>query len=187
MNKTLRLITAPETTPVSLTEIKNFLLVDNSSEDAFLSMLIKAVTQGVEKYLNRSLMTQQWKLTLDYFDCKGYIILPNAPVQNIDSIETFALDNSSSLVDESIYSLVTDSKVVLNYGYQWPINLRDNAGVSITYTAGYGDAADVPEAIKLAIYLWASAAYYQRGLCEMPDSCTSALNPYRIYPIKGMG
>lgn len=181
-------IVAPAIEPVSLAEMKDFLLVENNNDDVFITLLIKAVRQNVEKYLKRSLITQQWKLTLDQFNNTDYITLPYPFVQSINSIKTFDLDNSVTTVDESIYSLVSQNRIVLNFGAQWPYLLRDRAAVEITYTAGYGDdATDVPESIRLAIMLWVSAAYYQRGLCSMPTDCETSLKLHRIPTVNRMG
>ena len=45
-------------------------------------------------------------------------------------------------------------RVALNQNSVWPTGLRSVNAVEIEFTAGYGTATDVPEAIKQGILLW---------------------------------
>lgn len=63
----LRRITEPNENPVSRDEAKLHLRVTDDNEDTLIDALIVAATQEVEKILRRSLVSQQWRLSLDRF------------------------------------------------------------------------------------------------------------------------
>jgi len=186
MRNTLQLITLATELALTLADVKSFLLVDDSSDDVLIGMLISACTATVENYLNRSLLTQTWQLTIKDFDC-DVIQLAKGNVQSIESITIYDLQNTPSTLDTAVYSLL-HNKVVLNYGYQWPYFLRDVSAIEINFIAGYGDTAnDIPDAIKLGILMYVSACYNARGLCDIPTDVTAMLKPYRLLALRGLG
>jgi uncharacterized phiE125 gp8 family phage protein len=94
--------------------------------------------------------------------------MPRYPLQTLDTVTTYDLDNSGTVIDESVVFFVDDStypgRVVLNAGETWPTALRDRAAIELVYTAGFGDAAaDVPFTIKRAIQQVAGYLYENRG------------------------
>jgi hypothetical protein len=63
----LKRVCAPTSEPVSLTQIKNQLNVDDDSDDDLLSAFISAAREHAERYTGRSFMPQQWLHCRDYF------------------------------------------------------------------------------------------------------------------------
>jgi len=63
----LRRITEPSENPISRDEAKLHLRVTDDNEDTLIDALIASATQEVEKILRRSLISQQWRLSLDRF------------------------------------------------------------------------------------------------------------------------
>lgn len=57
----------PVVEPVSLAEAKAHLRVDSEAEDDLILALIQAAREWVEVYLDRTLITTQWTMTLDSF------------------------------------------------------------------------------------------------------------------------
>ncbi len=59
-------------------------------------------------------------------------------------------------LDAGVYDLLADARcayLTLQQGQSWPATFRRADAVSITFAAGYGAAADVPEPIRQAILL----------------------------------
>jgi uncharacterized phiE125 gp8 family phage protein len=70
------------------------------------------------------------------------------------------------------------------YGYSWPSEtLRELAGITITYTAGYGaTAASVPEEIRHAIMMLVGELYENR---EDSDKMESFEMPWSVKALLG--
>ncbi|MBP3955402.1 phage head-tail connector protein [Gemmata sp. G18] len=208
LRQSLALITPPATEPVTLAEAKAWARVDGTEEDAIFTALITAARQAAEEFLRRSLITQTWKLTLDlcagankpwwdgvregamsslYGGLPGSVPLPKGPVQSISSVVTYDLNNAASTFAASNYRVdASGDRLLLNYGAVWPSNVRPEAGCEITYVAGYGAAAAVPQPIKTGILTHVAALYEQRGQCDDPSALPpAALSLYGRYRVMG--
>ena len=204
MRQSFAITSAPAAEPVSVSEVKQYLRVDGSSDDDLLTDMIVAARGMAEEYLRRSLITQTVKLTMDWFPRRengdwwdgvreiaiselsheeDYIKLPMAPIQSISSIVTYSDGNQASTFSASNYRLdAAGARVMLNDGQVWPSDLRARQAVEITYVAGYGDeASDVPAAIRQAIMQMVNSLYNSRG-CDsgISDSAKMLMRPYRI-------
>lgn len=203
--RTVSLVTAPSTEPVTLDEVKTLARIDGTDDDALLSQLIGAATRTAEEYLRRSLITQTHKLTIDlschadnlpdgiydlpetalYGGLPRAIELPKGPVQSITSVKTYDTSNTESTFASASYSVDTaGERLYLNLGYSWPTNLRPYAAVVINYVTGYGTATAVPQPIKTAIQMIVATLYENRGQCDDPNgipvTAKALLDQYRI-------
>lgn len=61
----LTLVTAPAVEPVTLAELKLFLRVDNTDEDAEVSQIGVDAREYVEQRANEALITQTWRASID--------------------------------------------------------------------------------------------------------------------------
>ena len=185
-----RLVTAPSEEPVTLAQVRTLLREPPTEDDDFIEECITQAREVFEATTGIACITQTWRLTLD--DWPGgsrepwwngveqlprselrrsgvdYIPMPRYPLQTLDTVTTYDLDNSGTVIDESAVFFVDDStypgRVVLNAGETWPTALRDRAAIELVYTAGFGDAAaDVPFTIKRAIQQVAGYLYENRG------------------------
>ncbi len=158
----LELYTAPTAYPVSLAEIKTHLRLDvaETSFDSMLAEYLDAATRFVQEHTGTQLVTATYKLYLDSFYCgpevdhEGTIRLPMPPLATVSGITYYDSDDASQTLSSSYY--VVDAKslpgrIVLATGYSWPVTYSRPNAVTITYTAGYGAAAAVPETCKQAI------------------------------------
>ena len=152
----LKILTAPASEPVSLTELKLQLRIesDDDSQNAMLTSYIKSARQGVERYLGRALITQTLQA---FFDCFSYqMVLPYCPYQTLTHIKYYDADGDLQTLDSSIYQtdLISEpARISTAYGQSWPTTRsgKYNA-VEIQYVAGYGDTStDVPEPIRQLI------------------------------------
>lgn len=167
--------------PVSIAEIKTILKEDSSDLDSILTALITPARQLIEKYLNRSLITQTWNFKFSCLESRN-IFLFYAPVQAIVSLKTFDSSNTEAVYNADNYSLI-DDRLVIDDLASLPVNLRHNYAYEIIYNAGYGDAAsDVPEAIRQAV-IYQVIAFHEGNCCETElDRHAKILSsPYRVY------
>lgn len=187
----LTLVTPPAEEPVTLDEAKLHCRVDAgiTEHDALLSALIVAAREQVESETGRALVSQTWRLTLDCFPPLP-IVLPRAPLVSVDSISYLDTSGDSQTLNPAAYRVVTDEvlgKVVPVFGGQWPAARRTEGAVTVKFVAGYGEAQDVPQAIKQWILLAVGGWYGQREaivagqVAELPRGYWRALlDPYRI-------
>jgi hypothetical protein len=202
--RSLTLVTAPASEPVSLAEAKAWAKIDAGDDDPLVAALIAAAREAAENYLRRSLISQTWKLTQDLppgqsADCLGEGVydlpatildgdlprafkLPRGPVQSVSSVVTYDTDNDSSTYASSNYYVDTaGDRLVLNENAVWPAPLRPRAAIAITYVAGYGDSSgSIPQAIRTAMLMHIQRMYDGRIVCDMPEGCQRLYRPYRL-------
>lgn len=200
-SKAYTLLTPPASEPVALADVKTFLRIDGTANDAVLAILISSARRMAEEYTKRSLITQSWTLVMDRFVdadpllpegqhvaptpylVNGSLEIPlsRGPIQSITSIETFDLTNSASTVSTDVYELdIENSRLLLNEGYSWPTELRDRAAVKITFDSGYGAAAAVPESIRSGILQHVAASYTNKVCADIPAGVRALYDPYRL-------
>jgi uncharacterized phiE125 gp8 family phage protein len=152
----ITLITEPETEPVSLTEIKEHLRLDDNDSDGELLDLIKEGRRYVEGITGRALITQTWEFRLDAF-CLS-LNIPKPPLQAVSSIQYQDANNATQTLNSSNYTVDIYSqpaRVVQSNTGTYPATYNDLNAVTITYDAGYGNSAsDVPGVFKRAIKLY---------------------------------
>ncbi len=149
---TTRRITAPTELAVSLDIAKETLRImpSDTALDATITLAIKAITLEAEHYLNRSLVSQGLRQTLDAFP--GAIELEFPPVLSITSVKFRDADDVEQTLDPADYlldSVSEPSYVVPASGTSWPSTYSRVNAVTVDYTAGYGiDNTAVPENIQ---------------------------------------
>jgi uncharacterized phiE125 gp8 family phage protein len=122
-----------------------------NEEDPLLLPYIQGATEeldGIDGWLNRALVTQTWRLTLNCFPGRP-IKLPLPPLQSVTSVVYDAPDGTATTLDAAEYRVITVTDPgMVEAVTSWP-SIKDQLGaVRITYVAGYGDAEDVPEIIR---------------------------------------
>lgn len=151
----LRLITPPDSDPVSLDEAKAFLGITNNTNDAVISALISAATIQCQGLVQRAFVSQvqEWVIT----DWCPVLRLPIAPVapSGIASIKYVDLSEAQQTLDPSQYVAWQAGKTVAIQpvlGTVWPFISIKPAPEPIVIRFTVGDAvADVPENVKTAI------------------------------------
>lgn len=175
--KSLKVVTEPTVELITLEEAKTYLKIDEASEDACLTNLISAIRIKAEEFTHRAFITQTLRLTMDYLPCDAFYLW-RPPVQSITAVKTFDENNVESTFASSNYFL-HDDKLILNDNAEWPTEIRSKAGVQITYVAGYGDTpADVPAAIKQAMFEYLSYSYECKCASEIPTRALELLGPF---------
>lgn len=142
----LRLVTAPAAEPVSLEDAKDWIYVDHSDDDAQISTLIRQARQEVERMTRRKLIKQTLAQVLPAFPC-GEIILETAPVDASSVVVTYldADGAEQTLANTRAYSSNGLVRVLPADGEAWPDTLPGADAVTVTFDAGYADAATLED------------------------------------------
>lgn len=134
-------------------------------EDTLIESYIDAATReldGPRGWLGRALVEQGLELQLDTFPCWGRVLrLPLPPLRAVTGIAYVDSDGAAQTLDPASYRVIggaTGSPLVVTdeepayiegaYGIEWPSVSPNMGAVVVSYTAGYGDAADVPQPIR---------------------------------------
>jgi uncharacterized phiE125 gp8 family phage protein len=205
----LLLVTPPAEEPVSLAEAKLHLRVDFPDDDALISSLVTAARQAAETITGRQLVTARWKLVLDSFpgpslmgvpaglpfSLPGHaILLPKCPVQAVVSVDYLDMASAPQVMPSVEYFAdyaCEPARITPVFGKIWPINLPQIGAVSVTFDAGYGAAASVPEGLKSWIKLRVGSLYahreevaiLSRGRAELLPFIDGLLDPYKVVTI----
>ena len=182
-----RLVTAPTTEPLTYTEVKNFLRLNDDSEQAFVTSLITVARQLVEDRTWRPLISQVWAMQFDYEELSLNIYYINkSPLLSVQNVTYYDENND-------LQTLAANQYEVDIYGSPSRFRLinipktkqRMNA-LQVNFTCGYANAASVPLPIKQAMYLIIGHLYENRQdvitatqVHETPDSSKYLLEAYR--------
>ena len=185
----LYLNSPPAAEPDPLAEAKALLRIDETAEDTYVSALIVSARVRIEVETRRALITQGWTQTLDRWPDDGVVALRIAPVQGISSVTVRDAAGTPEPVDAAAYALDGQGvppRLLINSPVASPATLP--AGIEITFTAGYGDAAtDVPSDIRQALLLLVADWFEHRDplfgsadAARLPEPVSGILSPYRM-------
>jgi uncharacterized phiE125 gp8 family phage protein len=186
----LSLDTAPEGELLTVEQVKAHLRIDFDDEDDYLAGLIAAATgllDGANGHLGRALLTQEWVLTLPRFPRTGDIAIPLPPLVSVEAVQYY--DCAGDLQTLAPQSYVVDTaaepgRIALAISTRWPIAGNRPDAVTISFTAGFGDAADdVPMPIRQMALNLVGQMYAARGdVAPIDDVVRSEVNSsnYRV-------
>ncbi len=142
----LSVSSGPAAEPVSVSEAKLHLRVDQSTDDTPIGVMIVSARKYWEKILNRTFVNTTLVYTLDAFPVgtRDFIRPPRAPLGSVTSIAYVDINGSSQTWASSNYTVSTDlepGRIGLAFNASWPTTQDVMDAVTITYVAGYGAAA----------------------------------------------
>lgn len=177
----LVLTTGPASEPITLAEAKAHCRVDSSDDDALITALIVAMRQRAEALTGRALITQQWQLTGEAFPV-GALGLPRPPLVSVETIKYLDANGTLQTLSTGAYDVVLSEllgTVAPKWGTTWPTIRSQIGAVQINFTAGYGAAAAVPQAIKSWMLCYIAAAYDNRSAIAVGrDAAAVVAMPY---------
>ena len=172
----MTLIAPPAEPPVSIDEAKEHLRIapEVGDEDQLILRLIDAATQHLDGYrgvLGRCLVTQTWKAEITRLGERLSLPFPDVVVQSA----TFTDGLPGTLAWVWHESLAMPALIPTG-GWGRP--------VAVTFTAGFGPPAAVPEPLKLAILLLVDHWFHNRGAIGQVGGAVelgfdSLIAPYR--------
>lgn len=111
------------------------------------------------------------------------IRLPRPPIQSVDTVKYIDTDGVEQTLAGGKYDVDTEgARIIPSHNNDWPKTRDTVNAVTVTYDAGYGDADDVPEAIKQGVLIQVERIFdrhdqdYDETLSRVAES---VLWPYR--------
>lgn len=174
--------------PLTLAEAKAHLRKTDTSEDTLITSYILAAREWIENYTGFILV--QREVTDAYSEWGDYLTLRHQPITVGDPTPTLTVE----YIDVDGNEIEYEGRVIRDQRYPWMIypeiggefpELGTNGTITVTYTAGYANAAAVPQALKQAMLLLIGNWYSQRNansadqMEETPFAVTSLCRPFR--------
>jgi uncharacterized phiE125 gp8 family phage protein len=164
----------PQYLPVTLTQVKQWLRIDDDiiDQDEVLTLLIRTMTRYAENRTGRAFMQRQLRLVLpaaQTFVIEGAIStgfeLPMPPLVSVELITYIDADGIETVLSAEDYDVLfefTPSYVVPSYQVTWPSTRASPRAWQIDYTAGYaagspGDETDQQTAMPPQFVTWMHA------------------------------
>lgn len=162
-----KLSVAPVQEPLTLAEAKAHCRVDITTDDAYLTDLIRAAREWCEAHDWRAYLTQTWEYWLDGWPGGSAIILPKPPLASVSKIEYYGTDDTKYTLAASVYAadvISVPGIVHLKYNQVWPTEttLRPYNPICVTFVAGWSNPTEVPRRIKQAMLLLVGHWYENR-------------------------
>ncbi len=150
------LLSAPALEPVTLAQTKEFLRVDDSNEDSFISSLIVAARIHVETITSRALISQSWRVVRDCWPSDRIVNLPIGPLLSLSAITTYDEEGNANglpLAQFQPETNIAPARIFLPKTISGQVVMRERAAIEIDYVAGFGvSESDVPADLKQAIF-----------------------------------
>lgn len=149
----------PTTMPVSLTEAKRQLRLDEiTADDDHVRTLIHALCDNVERTYQHAMITKTITEYHRSFPCYSTdaLFLSVRPGISVTSVSYIDSAGATQVFSSSDYTVNTSSKgmfIIPDFDAVWPTDLaiRPDA-VTVVYQAGYGtDTNNIPASMRLAI------------------------------------
>lgn len=191
----LSLITPPTTEPLDWSDARRHLRLDEDDEGELVSgILIPGARAWLEGYIRRQLITATYALSLCGFPADGVIRLPMPPLQSVSSVKYLdtagveqTLSSAAYVVEAPAGPYARPGRITLAFGQIWPATLAQQKAVTVTFIAGYGDAAAaVPKPLVQSMLLMIGQAFEHReqqsGTIAMANVVTAELlaSDYRV-------
>jgi len=168
------IITAPVIEPVTLEEVKDHLLIDETTAaaDNQLMRMIKAARQQIEDWTRRAILTQTWDYCLQAWPGGKFIAIPHGNLQSVSSVKWKDEDATETTLTETTDYLVEQNgtmcgRIVLPYATGWPSGvLYPSNPITIRYVCGWTTPELVPSTIKAAILMTVADMYENRSVQE---------------------
>jgi len=187
--KTIQIVTQPASEPLTLAEVKEFLRVDHSDDDATLAIFITAARQLCESYTRLALMPTTFEEYFDEFPTatgtfKDEIRLSRSPVSAVTYVKY--IDGNDTTITTSASDYKTDlvsrpARISPDNG--WFGTYDTINAVFVRYVAGFADAASVPAPLKHGMMLVIGDMYENRtdSVKRLPTASEYLWNPYRVF------
>lgn len=181
----------PTAEPLSVAEALVHLRLDDDESIDYVDGLITAARVHAEDRTERTIMPSTWVLKLDAFPvCYGGLIeLLRPPVTEVTSVTYIDAAGTTQTLDPSTYVVDTASEPArLVPVAAWPSAASRPGAVTVTYKAGYANAAAVPMPLKQWMLLAVGDLYELRQRSSdkpaLPQHfADSLLGPYRLLGI----
>ena len=179
----LTVITEPTQEPLSLQEVKDYLRVEDSTDERTIRPLIETARRFCEEHTGRVLVQTTFKQFLDSISdhlplqegistgadlnyYRNYITLAKSPVISITHVKTFNDSDTATTFASSKYYVDNarePGRIVLRNGESFPLSLRVANAIEVEFVAGYTTISQIPEPLKVGMLQHIAFMYEQRG------------------------
>lgn len=165
----LTVLIPPAEEPVSVATAKAHLRVDTTADDALIGVYLSAARERGEGLARRAFVTQSLRLVLDEFPASLILTLPRPPLQSVEEITYLDSDGiEHACTDFTVDASSEPGRIIF---HSLPSDkLLESGAVAIEFTAGYGDAAEMPAVFTLAILQTVANWYEFREMGDVPKS-----------------
>lgn len=196
----LSLVTPPTGEPVTLEEaLDHVRLPQDAPDSAVVEALITAAREYVEIQTGRQLLTASYSLTLDHFPhWRVPVSLPMPPLQDVTAITYLDAAGATQtwaagqyVVDAPAGPRCLEGRFYPALDCDYPDTAARRDAVTVAFDAGYGTAADVPQAIKQALLLLVGHYYENREasvvgagsftVATLPMAVDALLAPFLLF------
>lgn len=183
--------TAATTDPSELEEVKSFMYVDISDDDTLIKALFQSAVLLGEKLTGRVFVERTFtgkfsQMETSRFECYPFITLRRGPLVSVTSVKVM-IDDVLTAVPSDDWQVKEDSAYARILFTNTPVNSDDVPyPLEVEFIAGYGEATDVPEDIKIAAKQHTLFLYENRGdvvpegKINMPIVARTLYKKYRI-------
>lgn len=162
----LKVITPADGFPVTLAEAKKHVKQDLDVDDVEITQMLASAVRYGQELQGKQYLTATYD---EFFDCfpRDVLTLSLEPVQSVASITYYDTAGTLQTWDESLYQYDIDADPVRirpEPGESWPLTeSRRMKAVTVRFTAGYGNMAQVPPDIKSGFLMRLAFLYVHRG------------------------
>lgn len=172
----LVLVTPPSVEPLTLAQAKGQLKLYHDGDDDDVQAYIEAARTWWEGWTARAMLQQTWLLTARSFpEGNGLLPLAKGTIISVDAVSyRHPTTGASTPFTDYVADLsVPNGRLEPAPGSSWPTVQDHPAGISVTFTAGYGAApADVPSNVRQVMRLLMAHQYANREPVAVNASAT---------------
>ena len=191
----LKLLTPPQTEPVTLSEVKVYMRVTATDEDSLIQTLISAARHQAEEYTRRAFILQTWQMWIDdVAELDDVLEIPLPPLFAVNSVKYYDNAGTEYTYSSSNYFQDTVSepgRIYLKNGAAWPTSTRRYQGMVVEFQAGYGSSpTDVPSPIRTALFRMIATNFEQRedialgkAMIKIPQDAKNILDLYKVWTL----
>lgn len=172
---TITVLTPPAVEPVALADLRQFLRLSGTGDDALLTGLLKAARETLETLTGLVLIKQHLRLYTNRWPNDALVRIDRYPVQSVVCVTAYAPDGVPIIlptVEMHLETAVRPARLHLQS------QADELGGLEIDFIAGFGETGvDVPDAIKHALMTLVAHWYECRGTygpADHPASLTPA-------------
>lgn len=177
---TYKVTTAPASEPVSTADAKTHLNVSTSLHDSFIANLVSAARVMYENYTGTAVITQTITQVWDKTPyCELELLV--SPVSGTPVVSYMDTAGSYQGWDSANYTVDDTSplaRIVKKSTVNWPTTGDFPNRWKVVYSAGYANAAAVPEDIVAAILLMVGFLYENREDIPIGDTTNPRIRSF---------
>lgn len=176
---------------LALDDAKRHLRLTTTADDAYVASLVAACGAFMSRWLGRAIVSTVYEARLARFPADARTLeLPRPPLVSVDLVTYVDENGVTRTLDPALYDVETATlfgSLTLVPEESWPQTRAAQPGtVTVRWTAGAADAAEVPDDLKHAARLLIGHWYYNReaaggSMSEAPRAFAALTDAWRTH------